>query len=157
PNFHPKLNRSAVLQFLAMGFVSAPDTLFSDIHKLPPGHNLILDERGIQIRRYWDVFENVQPAEGFNEKQYVDQTIDLLEECVRIRMVADVPVGVFLSGGIDSSLVAALAARHSDQPVKSFTLGFRDHPEYNELAHARRVADFLKAESHEILIGPEEV
>jgi asparagine synthase (glutamine-hydrolysing) len=66
-------------------------------------------------------------------------------------------VGVFLSGGIDSSLVAALAARNSSHPVQSFTLGFRNHPEYNELVYARRVANYLKADAHEVMIGPEEI
>jgi len=152
----PQLNRAALLQFMAMGFVSAPNTLFMGVRKLPPGHCLIVDDAGTRINRYWDVFENVEQMEGSDEN-YVDRTLELLEECVRIRLVADVPVGVFLSGGIDSSLVAALAARNSNQPVQSFTLGFRDHPEYNELQYARNVARYLKAEAHEVMIGPEDV
>jgi asparagine synthase (glutamine-hydrolysing) len=142
---------------MAMGFVSPPDTLFAGIQKLPPGHRMVLDELGLKITRYWDVFQDVEPVEGLSEKEYVDHTLELLEEAVRIRLVADVPVGVFLSGGIDSSLVAALAARNSSHPVQSFTLGFRDHPEYNEMEYARGVAKFLKADAHEIMIGPEEI
>jgi len=153
----PSFNRAALLQFMALGFVSPPDTLFSGIHKLPPGHRMVLDDQGLHISRYWDVFDGVEPVNSLSEDHYIDRTLEIMDEAVRIRMVADVPVGVFLSGGIDSSLVAALAARHSSQPIKSFTLGFRDHPEYNELVYARRVADHLKAEAHEILIGPEDV
>jgi asparagine synthase (glutamine-hydrolysing) len=125
----PRLHRPSLLQFIATGHVSAPDTLFEGIKKLPPGHILMADEEGLCISRYWDVFDGVEQVNGLGENDYVDRTLELLEESVRIRMVADVPVGVFLSGGIDSSLVAALAARSSDQPIKTFTLGFRDHPE----------------------------
>ena len=157
PALRPQLHSMALLQFMAMGFVSPPDTLFAGIRKLPPGHRMVLDNRGLHITRYWDVFQNVEPVEELSETEYVDHTLELLEESVRIRLVADVPVGVFLSGGIDSSLVAALAARNSSHPVQSFTLGFRGHPDYNEVVHARRVADYLKADAHEVMIGPEEI
>ena len=157
PGLCPKLNRGALLQFMAMGFVSPPDTMFAGIGKLPPGHSMVVDDRGLNIKRYWDVFQGVERVEGLSEEKYVNHTLELLEESVRIRLVADVPVGVFLSGGIDSSLVAALAARNSSHPVQSFTLGFRDHAEYNELEHARRVAQHLKADAHEVMIGPQEV
>src|SRR5262249_49839439 len=92
----PRLHRDALLQFMATGSVSPPDTLFAGIHKLPPGHRLVLDSQGMQITRYWDIFQNVEPSEGLSEKEYVDHTLELLEESVRIRLVADVPVGVFL-------------------------------------------------------------
>jgi len=152
-----KLDRRALVQYLSLGYVAPPDTLFSGVRKLEPGHVLVADQSGVQTHRYWDVYQDVTVDNGRSEAEYVERTLSRLEEAVRMRLVADVPVGVFLSGGIDSSLVAALAARHSSGPVKSFTLGFRDHPEYNELVYARRVADYLGAESHEILIGPEEV
>lgn len=154
---HPSLNRSALVQYLALGYVAPPDTLFAGIHKLEPGCLLVADESGIQLRRYWDIYQDVVPGNGHPAHEYVEATLAQLEESVRIRLVADVPVGVFLSGGIDSSLIAALAARQSNQQVKTFTLGFRDHPEYNELVYARRVADYLHAEAHEVLIGPEEI
>lgn len=153
----PVLHRPALLQFMAMAFVSPPETLFEGIHKLPPGYWMLVDEGGLQIQRYWDVFEGVVPLQGLSETQIVDHTLESLEEAVRIRLVADVPVGVFLSGGIDSSLVAALAARNSDHPIQTFTLGFRGHPEYNEIKYARQVAEYLKADAHEVMIGPEEI
>jgi asparagine synthase (glutamine-hydrolysing) len=153
----PALNRAALVQYLALGYVAPPDTLFDGIRKLEPGHWLIAGPDGLRVERYWDVFDGVAPQPARGEAELVDQIHAQLEEAVRLRLVADVPVGVFLSGGIDSSLVAACAARATGQAVKSFTLGFRDHPEYNELDHARRVAGFLGAEAHEVLIGPEEV
>jgi len=153
----PKLNRGAVLQYLALGYVPPPDTLFEGVRKLEPGHLLVADADGLHTRRYWDLYQDIITVNGCSTHEWVERTLAKLEEAVRIRLVADVPVGVFLSGGIDSSLVAALAARHSSGPVKTFTLGFKDHPEYNELVYARRVADYLGAEAHEILIGADEV
>ncbi len=154
---HPQLNRENLRCYLALGYVPPPHTLFTNVEKLEPGHLLVVNENGVQKRPYWDIYQDVQPLTGYSEAQYLDMVAAKLEESVKLRLVSDVPVGVFLSGGIDSSLVAALAARQIGQPVKTFTLGFRGHPEYNELIYARRVAEHLKAEAHEILIGPEEV
>lgn len=153
----PALNRAALAEYLALGFVAPPATLFTGICKLEPGHLLSAGQDGIQIQRYWDVYQDTVPLAGRSEAEYVDLILAKLEEAVRIRLVADVPVGVFLSGGIDSSLIAALASRAGSGPVKTFTLGFKDHPEYNELAYARRVAAYLGAEAHEVLIGPDDV
>ena len=153
----PALNRDALTQYLALGYVAPPDTLFAGIRKLEPGHILVADAAGQRVQPYWDIYDAVTPKTGLSEAEAIDLTLAKLEEAVRMRLVADVPVGVFLSGGIDSSLVAALAARHSDHPVRTFTLGFKDHPEYNEIVYARRVAGYLGAEAHEILIGPEDV
>ena len=153
----PALNRDAVLQYAAFGYVAPPDTLFVDVKKLEPGCWMLVEGREPKIQRYWDVFDDVLKVDGRSEEEVVRQTLAELEEAVKIRLVADVPVGVFLSGGIDSSLIAALAARNTSGPLKTFTLGFRGYPEYNELNHARKVAGFLQAEHHEIMIGPEEI
>lgn len=153
----PKLNRDVVSHYLALGYVPTPHTLFEGISKLEPGHLLIVDKHGVQKRPYWDIYQDVVPLNGYSEIEYLDMIATKLEESVKLRLVADVPTGVFLSGGIDSSLIAAFAARHTTHPIKTFTLGFRDHPEYNELLYARQVAKHLGAEAYEILIGPEEV
>lgn len=153
----PQFNREILCSYLALGYVPAPDTLFMNIRKLEPGHLLVVDEHGVQDRAYWDLYQDSSPLKDCNEEDYLNQVEAKLEEAVKLRLIADVPVGVFLSGGIDSSLIAALAARNSNHPIKTFTLGFRNHPEYNELEYARRVATYLKADAHELLIGPEEI
>jgi asparagine synthase (glutamine-hydrolysing) len=146
-----EMDPQALEMYLALRYVPGPGTMFKGIEKLQPGHRLIADEHGARVERYWDLrFEVAQRTDA----EHLQQFQELFEEAVRLRMIAEVPVGVFLSGGIDSSAVLAkmsqLTAGHA---VKSFAVGYRgDDPAdgaENEFAYARLAAQALGAEHHE--------
>ncbi len=128
-------------------------TLFDGVHQIPPGHHMIVTERHVQVTPYWDF--NYPPAArtvpARPDAEYAEEFRHVLEEAVRIRLRADVPVGVYLSGGLDSCSVLGLAARHHPQPIKAFTLTF-DEPSYDEGAIAREMASLTGADFHPIPI-----
>jgi asparagine synthase (glutamine-hydrolysing) len=146
------LNLRGLANFLAFGHAVAPETIYQGIYKLLPGHYLQAREGEIQIAAYWDVGQEPQLPAGMvpGEGVYADRIRALLDDSVRRRMIADVPVGAFLSGGVDSSAVVALMMRHATAPVKTFSLGFSVGGGYNELADARQVAEFLGTDHHEL-------
>jgi asparagine synthase (glutamine-hydrolysing) len=130
----------------------ASESIVDGVHKLKPAHILTASARhGTKVREYWDV--EFEPNYSQNEECFAERLRDLLEESVRLRMTADVPLGAFLSGGIDSSAVVATMARISSRPVKTFSIGFSD-PDYNELNYARQVAEKFETEHHELVIEP---
>jgi asparagine synthase (glutamine-hydrolysing) len=131
----------------SIGLRPPQSTLFDGIHSLPPGHYLIADERGIRVTQYWDIeYPSVdEPSEALPEREYVAGFRSALDEAVRIRLRADVPVGCYLSGGIDSCAVLGLAARHRSDPIRAFTLRF-DHADYDEGDVAREMAQKAGAE-----------
>jgi asparagine synthase (glutamine-hydrolysing) len=141
-----------LVNFLTFGHSSFPDTMFQGILKLPPGHCMTVEGGKIDVRQYWDVGDDPQePAgEDAGEEEYRRRILELLDDSVRRRMIADVPVGAFLSGGVDSSAVVALMKRHATGPVKTFSLGFTIGGAYNELPDARRVAEHIGTEHHEL-------
>jgi asparagine synthase (glutamine-hydrolysing) len=152
---HPDVRRDvsaeAVDAYLTFGYVPDPLTIFGDVHKLPPGHYLTLAGGRPSVRQYWDVV--LEPAEPRSEEEYLEELNALLDEAVRIRLVADVPLGAFLSGGIDSSTVVGLMARHSDRPVKTFSIGFHEDS-YDELKYARVAAAHFGTDHHEFVVTP---
>ena len=152
PTLKPEVNRAGIVNYVAYGYSPDPDTLFSGIHKLPPGHRLTWEEGHITIDSYWDV--EYRPDYTMSEQQILAETERLLEEAVKIRLVSDVPLGAFLSGGIDSSLVVALMARSMGEPVKTFSIGF-DEAQYNELPYARMVAERYGTDHHEEIVRPD--
>lgn len=160
---HPAVPRELDVEsfyhYLSFLTTPAPRTLFAGIHKLPAGHTLTVNERGeAHLERWWDVFDNVVPLEGrIDENELAERILSLLRESIRYRMVSDVPFGVFLSGGIDSSLNVALMSELMDRPVQTFSVGYVDAPEYNEFQYARKVAQIFGADHHEILIGPKDM
>ena len=141
---HPGLRRDidpmAVEQYFALGYVAEPNTIFRQALKLPPAHTLVIrrGETPAAPKRYWDVnFDAVQPM---GLAQATDELVERLRESVRLRMIAEVPLGAFLSGGVDSSAVVAMMAGLSDTPVNTCSISFAD-PQYNESAFASMVAD----------------
>ncbi len=157
---HPAVPRSvdreALLSHLSLQYVPHPRTMFAGISKLPPGHVLLADDRGVSIERYWaPTFANV--PRPVPESVIVEECQQLLQEAVALRLVADVPVGALLSGGVDSSLVVALMARQTSNRVKTFTVGFEEAGGYSELAEARRVANLIGTEHHEEILKPVQV
>lgn len=146
------VNSEALLQYLYFGYIPDSATAFSAIQKLPAGHILEFKHGQARVRQYWDLpqYGTYAPA---SEEECLDQLEAKLDEAVRIRLISDVPLGAFLSGGTDSSTVVALMARHSSKPVKTFSIGFR-HADFNEAAYARMVAERFSTEHHELILEP---
>ncbi|MEZ7911447.1 MAG: asparagine synthase (glutamine-hydrolyzing) [Propionivibrio sp.] len=144
PSLGRAISRQAVRYFMEAGYVPAPYSIFDNIHKLESGHYLTVTKKEVTKTQYWsaDSIETDQSLEGVPEQCLLDELEALIDESVRLRMVSDVPLGAFLSGGIDSSLVAALMARHSKEPVRTFTIGFQDKA-FDESAFAAAVASHL--------------
>jgi asparagine synthase (glutamine-hydrolysing) len=153
---HPKLSREvnpeAIHYYLSYMCVPAPLTAYRAIKKLEPGHSLRFRKGEIKIECYW------QP--DFSKKTKIDEveagerTIEILREAVRVRLMSEVPLGAFLSGGIDSSAVVALMSQEMSQPVKTFSIGFEEQ-DFSELHHARRIAEHVGAQHHEFIVRPD--
>lgn len=149
-----RINSQALNEYLALGYVPAPLTLLEGIEKLLPGHFLVI-ERGIsRCERYWDVPQGQE--EERSEQEWIERIREKFLEAVRIRLVSDVPLGAFLSGGVDSSAIVAAMARMTDQPVKTYSIGFEGGDRfYNELPYAQIVAKAFATDHHEIIVRPE--
>ncbi len=156
PDVHAELEESLIPEYLAFGYTSGDRTLFRGIRKLMPGHTLTLDAGTghIEIRRYWDVPEPGAPEEKSDE-EWIRECRQRLEETVRMRLMSDVPLGMFLSGGVDSSAIAALMKRMRTEPVKTFAVGYQESA-YSELSYARQVSDAIGTDHHEVVVGMED-
>jgi asparagine synthase (glutamine-hydrolysing) len=155
PEFRGEICVEALDAYLTFGYVPDPLTIFQDVHKLPPGHHLTFKDGRARVAQYWD-FPYQQPQENpaQSEDDCLEELRALLDEAVRVRLEADVPLGAFLSGGIDSSTVVGLMARHMNQPVKTFSIGFHEDS-YNELKYARIAARKFGTDHHEFIVTPE--
>lgn len=151
--FEKRANLCAVDAFISLQYVPAPMTAYEGVQKLPAGHRLVCDNGRVGEPEPYFRLRFDQPREGTVEG-LTQELADLLEESVRVRMVSDVPLGAFLSGGIDSSLIVALMARQSSQPVKTFSVGFtsKDH---SELPYAKLVAERYGTDHHEMVVEPD--
>ncbi|HVG19431.1 MAG TPA: asparagine synthase (glutamine-hydrolyzing) [Blastocatellia bacterium] len=148
----PELNYNALADYAANRYTSGEETMFRGVKRLLPGHTLVWEEGRVEINRYWDVsFE--KPAESPGEREYVEQFDYLFREAVKLRLMADVPLGMFLSGGIDSSAIAAVMSEMVAEPIKTFSVAFAER-EANELEYARVVARAYSTDHHEIVISP---
>ena len=139
-------------RYLTYGYTPSPDTMFKDVKKLPPAHILIYDKNGVKTERFWKLSYTPKKKMSFSECE--ERIEDLISECVRIRLRSDVPLGVFLSGGVDSSTVAAFMSEATTTPIKTFTIGFQD-ADFSEVKFARQVAERLGTEHHEFTVKPE--
>jgi asparagine synthase (glutamine-hydrolysing) len=148
------VNPVALDKFLTFEYIPAPISIFKDIHKLRQGHTLLWDRGRINIRCYWDLTYDV--PKKTSEAEICEELVDILQDAVKIRLMSEVPLGAFLSGGVDSSTVVALMSRVMNQPVKTFSIGFEDAT-YNELKYARIIAEKFKTEHHEFIIKPNAV
>jgi asparagine synthase (glutamine-hydrolysing) len=150
PGLRIALREDVLPAYLCFGNVDGRDTLIKDTYEVLPGHIVVVDDDGVSMRQYWDVRYLADSSRS--EESFAKDLKDLLEESVSMRLMSDVPLGAFLSGGIDSSLIVALMARVMDEPVKTFCVGF-DIPNYSELEYSRRTARLLKTDHHELSIG----
>lgn len=152
---HPSIGRDVDLEaidlYLSFMCAPAPKTAFKQIRKLEPGHWLRWKDGRIETRRYWrpDFSKKIK----ITEEEAIEETTRILRESTRLRMIAEVPLGAFLSGGVDSSIVVALMAQESSQPVKTFSIGF-DEQDFSELKYAKRVAEHVGAEYNEFIVRP---
>lgn len=149
-----EINLRAIDRYLTYLYVPGPETIFIGIKKLPPAHILIYEKGHIRIEQYWDIsFTN---KIKLSEKECQDKILELLINAVRMRMISDVPLGVFLSGGIDSSAITAIMCKISSKPVKTFSIGFKDKS-FNELEYAREVAKLFHTEHYEYIVEPKTI
>lgn len=155
PEFRGDVSSEALDAYLTFGYVPDPLTIFREVHKLPPGHHLTFKDGRAKVEQYWDFpYENQQENPALSEDECLEELRTLLDESVRIRMESEVPLGAFLSGGVDSSTVVGLMARHANQPVKTFSIGFHEDS-YNELKYARIAAQSFGTDHHEFIVTPD--
>jgi asparagine synthase (glutamine-hydrolysing) len=159
PDVPRTLNRRVLPLYLAYGYIPAPETIYAGIRMLRPGYWLRVSTGQIEERAYWEVPipTPVAPRQERGEAEWAEALLDQLREAVRLRLISDVPLGAFLSGGLDSSAVVALMAEAASGPVKTFAMGFAGEPSYDETAHARIVAGHLATDHHEFIVEPQTV
>jgi asparagine synthase (glutamine-hydrolysing) len=158
PWLRPRLDRRGLAAYLEYGYVPDPLSILEGVAKVPPGHTItVRSGRPASPRRYWQATTYFKPAvTPESETQAAEDLWRKLEDAVRFHMVSDVPVGAFLSGGVDSSAVVSIMTRLSGRPIKTFSVGFQED-RYNELPHARKVAEVYGTEHHELLVEPNDL
>lgn len=157
PSISARFDASLLPEYLAFGYTSGDRTLFEGVRKLMPGHTLTLDVQDgtaeLRIERYWELPESA-PEERRSDEEWIRECRQRLEETVRMRLMSDVPLGMFLSGGVDSSAIAALIKRWADGPVETFAVGYSEAA-YSELGYARHVAERIGTDHHEVVVSRE--
>ena len=148
-----KLDSQGLVNYFTFGHSIAPDTIYKGIKKLLPGHYLILKNGKIEIKQYWEASSDRRKEEDKGKEYYQQGIRELFEKAVKKRLISDVPLGVFLSGGIDSSSIVAMMAKCNVSPIKTFSVGFNvKGKEFNELSDAGIVADYFKTEHHQVVL-----
>jgi asparagine synthase (glutamine-hydrolysing) len=147
-----EINHTALDEYLVYRYVPAPNTLFKGVQKLPAGHTLAYEHGNISIKRYWHL--PFLPTCHDDEATAIEHIRELIKDAVRVRLMSEVPLGAFLSGGIDSSVVVGFMSQMMSQPVKTFSIGFEED-DYSELPYARRVAEHFQTEHHEFFVRPD--
>ena len=150
-----ELNYKALPDYLANHATSGEETLFASIKRLLPGHTLLWRDGAIHINKYWDVSFARSDDDKRSDSDYIAEWSELFRESVRLRLMADVPLGMFLSGGIDSSAIAAVMSGMVNEPIKTFSVAFQER-EANELEYARVAARAFKTNHHEVVVSPED-
>ena len=145
----------ALHDFLTFDYIPGPQTAFEGIYEVPPAHWMRIDADGnVEMRRYWDLSFEVD--ESIDERTAIDRSLELMDLSVQRRLIADVPIGVLLSGGMDSSTVVALMHRHTSEPIHTYSVGFEDQS-FNELPYARIVAEQFNTVHREVVVTPQKV
>lgn len=159
PGFHGEIARGVLSRYLFQQYINAPESIYQNVYKLEPGAILRFSKGQIKIWKYWDikdVYTKAQADQVCGYEEAKEQLKELLKKAVAVRMIADVPLGSFLSGGYDSSLVTAIAQEYSTEPVKTFSIGFHEE-RYNEAKYARAVADHLGTNHTELYIDEQDM
>lgn len=154
-DYNHHLNVEAVSSYLSFRYPILNDTFFNGIYSLPPAHYIKISESGLQIIEYWNVAKKLKEQKNDKgEKYYLNQLRILLESSVKYRMISDVPIGAFLSGGVDSSIITAIMAENSAETIKTFTIGFEEEG-FNEFRYANLIVDKCKTDHKEIILSGE--
>ena len=162
PSWNGNIDRNALSLFMKYGYVPAPHSIYENILKLPPAHYVVISDNASQIGTpicYWDVNDALQDsitAEHLGSESIADNLEQLLLDSVKRRMVADVPIGAFLSGGIDSTMIVALMQSAANEPIKTFSIGFNEE-NYDEAKYAKQIAEHLGTDHTELYIGPQDL
>jgi asparagine synthase (glutamine-hydrolysing) len=152
-----EIDTTGLSQYITLGYVPAPQTIFRYIKKLPPAHFLVCNPSGVKLNRYWQLnyITEADTSKKRHEKEYGDELLRLLKDAVRRQLISDVPLGVLLSGGIDSSGITALASECLDKPLNTFSIGFRNKGYYDERQYARKVAKTFSTNHFEFEVEDE--
>jgi asparagine synthase (glutamine-hydrolysing) len=151
-----KINIKAVSSYLSFRYPILDDTLFEGIHSVPPAHYIEISNNSFIVKEYWNLAHKFKEQNNDRgEEYYIDGIKDLLESSVKYRMLSDVPIGSFLSGGVDSSVITAIMSNESLDPIKTFIAGFEEEG-YNEFEYANQISKKFKTDHHEILVGGED-
>jgi asparagine synthase (glutamine-hydrolysing) len=153
PCFSRKVDPLSFMKYLFFEYVPSPHTIFSDAKKLPPASYLTWQERGVEIKEYWSPFDSENKEKNLSEPEVESRMIELLKQSVKRRLISDVPLGVFLSGGIDSSAITAFAQEEAQRKIKTFSIGFED-PSFDESKYARLASKYLETDHHEQTMTP---
>ncbi len=154
PNFQKSINWEALYSYLFHGYIAAPLSIFKNVYKLKPGHYIKIKNNETKIKTYWSLQEKFSQREvrkNISEEDALEELNQLVTSAVKYRMISDAPIGAFLSGGYDSSLVSAIMQKNSAKPVKTFTIGFEEKL-YNEAEQAKVIAHHLKTDHHELYL-----
>ena len=150
-----EVNRKALIDYLTFRYTPTQQTLFEGIFKLPPGHLMVFGPKGMKIQKYWD--PKTHSISERSEDYYSKKIIDMLKESVRLQMISDVPLGVYLSGGLDSSLVTAFMKTFTDSEIKTFSVAFEGPEPFNESRYSRMLADHYGTDHHELIVGADSI
>ena len=155
PEVPRRVNLVALDQYLSLMYVPAPLTMLEGVMKLPPAHYLVCEDGKVQIERYWEL--DFSHKLVLPEAELQERLLSLLDDATRLRLISEVPLGAFLSGGLDSSLIVALMNRHASQRVKTFSVGFETQQAgwLHELPYARSVAEHLDMDHTELIVRPD--
>ncbi len=151
PDVSREVNEQALYDYMGFEFTPAPETMFNHIFKLPAGHQLVWENGQAEVSAYWDLSYQPRNVSGRTRAEIVEEIRAELDACVKSHLISDVPLGVFLSGGLDSSALVALMRRHISGPLRTFTIGYPDKT-FSELDHAKVVSDHLGTEHHVLMI-----
>ena len=154
PSFAAEPDPEALSAYLSYQYIPSPMSAFKGVRKLPPAHYMVVEDGRITLERYWKL--SYAPKRALSAGAAAEELIEMLTEAVRVRLISDVPLGAFLSGGVDSGAVVALMARLSGRPVKTFSIGFGEDA-FNELPYARLVAQRYATDHHEFVVRPDAV
>lgn len=157
PKFRNEISPGSIDRFLTYQYVPHPDSIYTHVNKVPPGHFVKFDYRErprYSVNQYWQVRWDVET--NMNASEAAEQTRELLQDSIRLRLRSDVPLGAFLSGGVDSSLIVALAQQQLTRPIHTFSIGFRE-AEFDESDYARQVAHWVGTEHHQLQVTPDAI
>ncbi len=154
-NKHKQINSSAVRSFLQLGYIPEPESIYANIKKLSKGHYACFNGKELKISAYWKLTAKIQNGVICDEQEAKEQLTELIKDSVKYRLIADVPYGTFLSGGVDSSLVSAVAQKTTNHQLKTFSIGF-DDAKFNETHFARQVAKHIESDHYEFILTEQE-